>query len=175
MSLLSEKLAPIWSEISKLKARQHSIFPATVTSINPVRIRIDGESQSLAASPDVAEPVGPGDRVRVLRHGTTHLVIARMNVGRTPYAMAAGNAGVPGAGANVATVDITFPANRFHSASVPIVTLSVRQTPWYYAYANNVSASGFTIGVRRYDGNDFDFTNTVMWQAVQMTPTAATG
>ena len=75
MSLLSEKLAPLWSAINRLQARQMSIFPATVTSVNPVRIRIDGEAQSLAASPFAGVPVSQGARVRVLRHGTSHTII----------------------------------------------------------------------------------------------------
>ena len=78
MSLLSEKLAPLWSAINRLQARQMSIFPATITDIDPVRIRIDGESRSLAASPDSLVPAGPGERVRVLRYGTTHMIIGRI-------------------------------------------------------------------------------------------------
>ena len=79
MSLLAEKLAPLWSAINRLQARQMSIFPATVTSIDPVRIRIDGEERSLAASPEVGVPIDLGSRVRVLRYGTSHLVIARVD------------------------------------------------------------------------------------------------
>lgn len=78
MSLLSEKLAPLWSAINRLQARQMSIFPATVTNTVPLRIRIDGESQSLAASPSTLVPTSTGDRVRVLRYGTTHLIIGSM-------------------------------------------------------------------------------------------------
>ena len=38
---------------------------ATVTNLNPLRIRLDGDSQPLLSTPDTVTPVQAGDRVRV--------------------------------------------------------------------------------------------------------------
>src|SRR5690625_5535764 len=52
-----------------------SVRSATVTSINPLRIHLDGEPAPVAATPVTLTSVGPGDRVRVLHYGTTHLIL----------------------------------------------------------------------------------------------------
>ena len=173
MSLLSEKLAPIWSAINRLQARQMSIFPATVTSVSPVRIRIDGESQSLAATPDNGLPVGPGDRVRVLRYGTSHLIVARMNVRRQPFAMAAGVVIIPGGDGSQTSAPVTFPPGRFTVA--PLVTMQ------YLGNAQSGMAAIVGIWGLTKDGFDAHMVrdattgSNYQWQAVQMTPTSAEG
>ena len=78
MSLLSEKLAPLWAAITRVEAQRINVFPATVTSVDPVRIQIDGQTAPLNASPDIGVPVGLGYRVRVIRYGTTHLIVSVM-------------------------------------------------------------------------------------------------
>src|SRR5690625_7156430 len=52
-----------------------SVRSATVTSINPLRIHLDGEPAPVAATPVTLTSVGPGDRVRVLHYGTTPLIL----------------------------------------------------------------------------------------------------
>lgn len=79
---LAETLAPIWAELSSIKKRLPSVSPATVTSVGPVRIQVDGQAAPVAASPDSLVPVGPGDRVRVLRYGTTHLILGQVYTGQ---------------------------------------------------------------------------------------------
>lgn len=73
---LTELMAPVWAELKSLSRRVPSVSPATVTSVNPVRIQMDGSGAPLSATPDVGVTVGLGSRVRVIHHGTTHLIVA---------------------------------------------------------------------------------------------------
>ncbi|MGC0251500.1 hypothetical protein [Pseudactinotalea sp. Z1748] len=166
MSLLHEKLAPLWSAINRLQARQMSIFPATVTSVDPVRIRIDGEAQSLAASPDVGVTVGPGDRVRVLRYGTSHLIVARMNIRRQPFAVAAGAVTIPPSSSATSSASVNFPAGRFTQNPFVVAT---SQNSNYAAYVSSRGTTSASIGSRRLTGTDVG-EHLVWWTATQMEP-----
>lgn len=70
-----DPLAKIRAAILDLRRRMPSVRSATVTSINPLRIHLDGEPAPVAATPVTLTSVGPGDRVRVLHYGTTHLIL----------------------------------------------------------------------------------------------------
>ena len=170
---LAETLAPIWAELSSIKKRLPSVSPATVTSVGPVRIQVDGQAAPVAASPDSLVPVGPGDRVRVLRYGTTHLIVGRINPRGTPYAQAAGTVEITMNG-TAATVLVPFPPGRFTVR--PIIT-------WGRSH-NGASSAAAIVGVLPHSSpheftiggyGTYTGTITVWWHAVQMTPTSADG
>src|SRR5690625_3283499 len=155
MSLLSEKLAPLWSAINRLQARQMSIFPATVTSVDPVRIRIDGESRSLAATPANGLPVGTGERVRVIRYGTTLLIAARMNLRRQAFAQAAIAATTAVGGTDRASAGVTFPTGLFTAPPRVFADVEINpgSNPVMIANAYNIGTAVCSLRLVRADGN----------------------
>lgn len=50
---------------------------ATVTSVSPLRIRLDGESEPLATSPAALAAVQPGNRVWVQLYGRQVVILGR--------------------------------------------------------------------------------------------------
>ena len=168
---LADELAPLWSAINRLQARQMSIFPATVTSTNPVRIRIDGETRSLAATPDNGLPVGQGERVRVIRYGTTHLIVARMNARRQAFAQAAGTVSVPASDGSTSSVRIDYPDNRF--TTPPVLNLTTSNS-LHFAVVVLPGVTGATAISRRVSSGNI-LAHTVYWHAVQMAPDSAEG
>ena len=82
MTPLDLVLDPIRRAILDLRRLMPSVRAATVTSVNPLRIQMDGPNEApLSESPTTLVPVGPGDRVRVLHYGTTHLVLGAVSPG----------------------------------------------------------------------------------------------
>lgn len=146
---------------------------ATVTSVNPVKIRYDGASDPALITPTVlGVPVGVGDRVRTATvRGQT--IIWKTGSGGTPYATAAGAVEVTGDGTNSASAVVPFPAGRFSvTPLVPALTPNIIN---YNATWQALTSTGFTVTIRRMDYADFTTTVAVHWQAVQMTPTSAEG
>ena len=172
---LAELLAPVWAELGSIKKRLPSVSAATVTSVVPVRIQVDGQSAPVAASPDTLVPVGPGDRVRVLRYGTTHLILGRINTAGQPWRQAVGLVDVTISNDIAGTATITFPPDRF--TVPPLVFASVtNNTRQYVAPSVATSNTDYAVvQVRRIDGTTVTETLTVAWHAIQMTPTSAEG
>lgn len=90
-----------------------------------------------------------------------------------PYAMAAGNVTVTGAGGTTASATITFPSGRF--AVAPVVTANFAQGSIYIANANGISATGFTLVLRDRNDTAISGSFSSQWSAIQMTPTTADG
>lgn len=146
---------------------------ATVTSVSPLRVQMDGpDEQPLDVTPDALMPVGVGDRVRVHRHGRR--IVVHGPARGQPFAMASGVAEITMAG-STAVVTVTLPAGRFtvpphlswgrsHSgASSAAAVVGVNPAA--------VTANSFPLGgYGSYTG-----TVTVWWTAVQMTAGSASG
>ena len=169
-------LEPIYDRLGDLDRRLRakvSIRPATVTSVDPLRVQFDGDSAPAASTPDTLVPVGPGDRVRVLHHGGTQYTIAGVvGTAGIPWRQAAGSATITGDGTNTAATLIAFPAGRF--AATPALFLSVNNIN-FNATWGGLTTGGATVSIRRMDYATFNNSLTVHWHAVQMTPTSAEG
>lgn len=61
----------------KPPAESDSWLWATVTSTNPLLVRLDGENYPLAASPDTLTPVEVNDRVRVHLHQRRAVIVGK--------------------------------------------------------------------------------------------------
>ena len=61
----------------KPPAESDSRLWATVTSVNPLLVRLDGENYPLAASPDTLTPVEVNDRVRVHLHQRRAVIVGK--------------------------------------------------------------------------------------------------
>lgn len=168
---LAELLAPVWAELGSIKKRLPSVSPATVTSVDPVRIQVDGQGAPVAASPDTLVPVGPGDRVRVLRYGTTHLIIGVNGGTGKPWRTAAGIAEIPASSEPVLSVRVDFPQGRFTQAPIVVATPG---NGAYAGFAHLVTSNGANVGSRRIAGETVA-AHTIYWHAIQMTPTSADG
>lgn len=100
-----------------------------------------------------------------------------------PFAMASGFATISvGSGGNFNSVAITFPAGRFITGVVPVVTVSISNAPGgsqkFVPRSYSQSATGATIGVYSGDFPGYSpnaFTVQVAWTAIQMTSTTAAG
>jgi len=175
--VLAQALRPITDRITALDRRLRgkvSIRSATVTGVDPIRIRFDGESASLASTPRTHVPVGVGDRVDVAHHGgTSYTILSVVGGAGQPWRQAADVITITGDNTPQMSVPVTFPPGRFTDA--PIVPTTLRNTHLYFSWPSNVTAAGFTVNVRRYDGGSFNLATATYWQAVQMTPTSAEG
>lgn len=167
---LAGLLAPVWAELSSIKKRLPSVSPATVTSIDPVRIQVDGQTAPVAASPDSLVPVGPGDRVRVLRYGTTNLILGRVNTAGMPWRMTAGAGQIQGEGNTTASLTINFPPNLF---TLPPAVTAIGNNSLYNIARDTPTTTSVTLTARNIAGDTFTGGVGVTWVAVQMTPLTA--
>lgn len=155
---------------------------ATVTDIDPVRIRYDGEANPSIVPPDSVEAgLIVGDRVAVVKQHGQALIVGRAGGSRpqrwpgASYAEAANTLNIPiGGNWNV----ITLPVGRFTQA--PIVTAVVASgAADSIGVMIRVRQSGVTstsFEVHATDTQGRGGTSTVInWRAVQMTPTSASG
>lgn len=172
---LAELLAPVWADIKSVQKRLPSVSAATVTSVGPVRIQVDGQTSPVAASPDTLVPVGPGDRVRVLRYGTTNLILGRINTAGQPWRQAAGLVDVTISNDIAGTATITFPPGRF--TVPPLIFASVANNTRHYVAPSGLATNPEqgVVQVRRIDGTTVTETLVVAWHAIQMTSTSAGG
>src|SRR5699024_7769873 len=125
------------------------------------------QGSPVAASPDTLLPVGPGDRVRVLRYGTTHLILGRGGTSGQPWQQAVGTVDVTVTDDISGAATINFPPGRFTVA--PLVFASVVNNTRTYV-ATSVATSNTDYGVvqvRRIDGSTATQTLTVAWHAIQ--------
>lgn len=166
-------LGPIRRAILDLRRLMPSVRSATVTSVDPVRIQFDGEAAPVSPSPTTLVPVGPGDRVRVLHYGNTHLILGRVNTAGIPYREAAGEVTYNTGGA---FQSFPLPAGRFTVA--PNMQATVRSNAGAHSGATirmyALSPTEARFHVRMADGSAGDGV-IVAWTAKQMTPTSAEG
>lgn len=143
---------------------------ATVTGVDPVRVRLDGETAPLDITPDVLGPVRVGDRVWCQQHGRR--LVAHTAV-PFPFRESAGTVNVP-LTSGVGSIGVTFPVGRFTVA--PFVfpaAVASSAGGWSVTHAG-ASTGGVTIHVRNVSGASSAAIN-VRWHAIQMTPEEAAG
>lgn len=90
-----------------------------------------------------------------------------------PYAVAGGTATAVFAAVSSVVVPITFPAGRF--TVPPIVTSSPTGSFATVSRATDITAAGCNLQVWVTNFSNITQTQTVIWQALQMTPTTAAG
>ena len=82
---------------------------------------------------------------------------------RVARATLTGNVPVPVTSATNATAAVTFPAGKF--TTTPVVVVSTSGTSFWCAFAAGQSANGFTATVRHIDATVATATPTVAWHA----------
>lgn len=115
-----------------------------------------------------------GDTVWVIVNGTDLLVVGRVGYAdAVPFATAAGNQVVSVSAATSGSVTgVAFPAGRFTVAPrVTVTALTVN----YVGSVSSVTATDFTITARHIDNTSATSSPTLLWHAIQMTPTSADG
>jgi hypothetical protein len=171
---VTRDLAVMLGRTSGLRRRQ-----GVVTAVNT-----DGTVDlTLAASTDVLAGVARldhvstqvGDTVWLLQDQSDLLVIGEVvaRAPAAPYAVAAGAATVTLASASTGTVTVTLPTSRFTIA--PIVLATVQTSTFWVVGVTAVSATSVDLSIRHINGTLTTGTVPLHWQAIQMTPTSASG
>ena len=90
-----------------------------------------------------------------------------------PYSMSAGTVSITGTGTTFATATVTFPVGRF--SQTPVITATPASTATsFFASFQSQTATGFTARISIASGT-FTSTQSIHWQAVQMTSASGSG
>lgn len=169
-------LAEMLRTAKKVVAREGTHLRwATVTDIDPVRIRYDGEANPSIVPPDSVEAgLIVGDRVAVVKQHGQALIVGRAGGSRPPFMLAGGYVDMAGTG----TQTVTLPAGVFTSA--PIVTISGSEgtpAPTQDVRAYDATTTSFVVLYQRADDWRETHTGTrrFAWHAIQVTSKSASG